>query len=163
MTKTIFWLSVMAIVTVLVAGSIVVGPIAFADNNGKDHKDNKDNKERVSVTTNFANELGEGVTVLLDTTDSGTLRNVHVAINLPCATGTDPIPNGASVVVGVAGGTLTPLISSGVQNTGFPAPGGLCVYHASSVGNAPGTITDVVLITPNGNPPTTATVTGTYN
>ena len=167
MTNTKYWLSLLAISVVLVAGSLTVSPVAIADDDDDDDDDDdKGDKERVSVTTNFAHGLVGGpapaATVLLDTTSSGTLKDVHVAIGLPCPIDGE-IPNGASVLVGVAGGSLVPLISSSAENTGIAADGGLCVYHASSVGNSPGTITDVVLSTPSGTPATTATVTGTYN
>ena len=174
MTKTIFWLSVMTIVTVLVAGSIVVGPIAFADNNGKDHKDNK---ERVSVTTQLTNSGDGGVTVLLDTTGSGFLKTVHVAATLPSANGCTNTPpdGGLAIVAGIAGVTIpsAPLviISSGAENTGFPGDAThSCVFHATVTAPTPHAITDIVLVNgvldgqthvtfPAG---TTVTVTGTY-
>jgi len=125
--------------------------------------------ERVSVTVHFAGSIPGGnelaATVLLDTTGSGTLKDVHVAATLPC-TASNSAPSADIVVLaGVAGIALDiPLITSGEENTGIEGPGGLCVFHGSSIGNEPGTITDVVLSTPSGTTSgVTITITGTYN
>ena len=124
--------------------------------------------ERVSVTVHFAGSIPGGIepaaTVLLDTTGSGTLKDVHVAATLPCSAPDSAPIAGVVVLAGVAPALGVPLITSGAQNTGIAGPGGLCVFHGSSIGNEPGTITDVVLSTPSGTTPgVTITVTGTYN
>ena len=124
--------------------------------------------ERVSVTVHFAGAIPGGfepaATVLLDTTGSGTLKDVHVAATLPCS-GPNSEPSADIVVLaGVAPELGVLLITSEEQNTGIAGPGGLCVFHGSSIGNEPGTITDVVLSTPSGTTSgVTITITGTYN
>ncbi len=124
--------------------------------------------ERVSVTVHFAGAIPGGdepaATVLLDTTGSGTLKDVHVAATLPCDTSTSAPSAGIVVLAGVAPELGVLLITSGEENTGIAGPGVLCVFHGSSIGNEPGTITDVVLSTPSGTTPgVTITITGTYN
>ena len=124
--------------------------------------------ERVSVTVHFAGAIPGGdepaATVLLDTTGSGTLKDVHVAATLPCESSTSGPSADIVVLAGVAPELGVPLITSEAQNTGIAGPGGLCVFHGSSIGNEPGTITDVVLSTPSGTTSgVTITITGTYN
>jgi len=185
MTKTKYWLSLLAISVVLVAGSLAVSPIAIAED---DDDDDGDDNERVSVTTQLTNSGDGGVTVLLDTTGSGFLRTVHVAATLPAAlapgagcVGGDPGPGtptagGLVIVAGIAGVTIpsAPIVvisSSGAENTSFPGDAaGTCVYHATVTAPTKGAITDVVVV--NGilegqaavafPPGTTVTVTGTY-
>ena len=137
--------------------------------------------ESVTVTIaypKFTLKSGE-VVVLLDVTNTATpppstatLSVVHVAANLPCD-GSTAIPD-VSIIAGVAGGTLTPIISSAATFTSFIGPSGTCVYHVTATpGGAGGTvavggpITDVILgsnglsraVIPAG---TTITITGTY-
>jgi len=169
MTKTKYWLSLLAISVVLVAGSLAVSPIANADDDDDDDGDDDgDDNERVSVTTTLGQIPAGGVLVLLDTTGSGTLTNVHVAANLPCADSESAPSNGIAVVAGVAGpgfpGNGIPLISIADDNTGFPGPAGTCIFHGTTTGQEPGTITDVVLVAFGGiSSQTTITITGTYN
>jgi len=175
MTKTKYWLSLLAISVVLVAGSLAVSPIAIAGDDDDD--DDDDDKERVSVTGTYSSSIAVppgGVAVLLDTTGSGTLSTVHVAMNLPCG-GPGTAPTGYVVVAGVAGVTIpsapVPIITSAAENTGFTGTAaGTCIFHATASGGPPGSpteITDVVIFNPAGAPPlppgTTFTVTGTYN
>ena len=175
MTKTKYWLSLLAISVVLVAGTLAVSPVAIAVG---DKKDNKDSKERVSVITQLTNSGDGGVTVLLDTTGSGFLSKVHVAATLPAVGSCDPgtAPAGGLVIVaGIAGVTIPSapivIIADSSQNTGFPGDAtGSCVYHATVTAPTKHAITDVVVVngvldgqTPVAFPPgTTVTVTGTY-
>ncbi len=167
-TKTILTFSIAA---VLVAA---VGSVIFAENYSLEAEAAKPSglTERVSVTTELSNS-GPGVTVLLDTTGSGTLGTVHVAASLPCdATGAPA--GGLAVVAGIAGVSIPPgipVVTSAAENTGFPGMGaGLCVFHNTVTAPAPGSITDVVVVngilpgqSTVGFPPgTTITVTGTY-
>ncbi len=128
-----------------------------------------DSVERVSVTVKMPGVVmkpGE-VFVLLDTTGSGTLETVHVAVNLPCSKNNEPR---FSVLAGVAGGSLEPVISSSDDFTGFKGPKKTCTFHdtilASEVPG--GEITDVILIN-DGNKKSTlprysvVTITGTYS
>lgn len=138
MTKIVFWLSIMVIATVLVAGSLAMSPVAIADDNhndknhndknhdDKNHDDKKNNaaKERVSITTQLTNSCHDdprgcglrgangGVTVLLDTTGSGFLSTVHVAATLPSSDGgcdnSQPPAGRLVIVAGIAGVTIPP-------------------------------------------------------
>jgi len=169
MTNTKYWLSIVAIAAVLIAGSLSVSPIAIADDD-----DDDDDKERVSVTTDIGYvplsppNPGLQVTVLLDVTGSGTLRDVHVAATLPCGgPGTAPAA-GISIVTGIAGVTIPPgttIIGTPIDNTGFPgAIAGTCVFHGTVTGITSGD-TDVVVLNPGGLPlpiGSLVTVTATY-
>ena len=132
--------------------------------------------ERVSVTVplhEYNPDDGE-VMVLLDTTGSGTLCVVHVAANLPCGDD-DPIDGSGNdtpdvnIVAGVAGGSLSAVISDTLDDTGFVGPEDTCVFHdtvfAEDLGHD---ITDVILINPVGGEEdvelegVVVTITGTY-
>jgi len=129
--------------------------------------------ERVSVTINLDDiklKTGE-LMVLLDTTGSGTLSTVHVAANLPCDKSGAPKIH---VVAGVAGGTLSGVLTEATDNTGFDGPEKTCVFHGD-LDDTDNPITDVIII----NPGTASddddkgesqklkgvvvTITGTYN
>ena len=114
--------------------------------------------ERVSVTVPLNEyDVDDGeVMVLLDTTGSGSLCVVHVAANLPCGDD-DPIEGSGNdtpdvnIVAGVAGGSLSAVISDTLDDTGFVGPEDTCVFHdtvfAEDLGHD---ITDVILINPVG-------------
>ncbi len=136
-------------------------------------------------TTTCKQWRNRGVTVLLDTTGSGFLSTVHVAVTLPAAVpcapaspggpGTAPA-GGLVIIAGIAGVTIpsAPLViidGIGSQNTGFPVDAtSSCVYHGTVTAPGKGAITDVVVVngildgqSPVAFPPgTTVTVTGSY-
>ncbi len=128
---------------------------------------------RVSVTTDVGTApifpfAAGGVSVLLDVTGSGTLKDVHVAATLPCAGTSSPPAGGLVIVTGIAGVTIPPgipIISTAADNTGFPGVTvGTCVFHGT-VSGLTGGETDVVLINTGGVPlafGTIVTVTATY-
>ena len=112
--------------------------------------------ERVSVTVAFHDNYKldkEGkVGVLLDTTGSGTLCVVHVAANLQC--NDDNPPNSGAgndtpdirILAGVAGGTLSPVIFSTAEDTGFEGTDETCVFHATVIAADLGhDITDIIM------------------
>jgi len=128
---------------------------------------------RVSVTTEVGTApifpfAAGGVSVLLDVTGLGTLKDVHVAATLPCGgAGTAPA-GGLVIVTGIAGDTIPPgipIISTAADNTGFPGIiVGTCVFHGTVLGLTGGE-TDVVLINPGAVPllfGASVTVTATY-
>src|SRR3990172_9188714 len=131
MTKTVFLGAILAAV-------FVVAAIGFTYS------------ENLTQTANAAQ-----VTVLLDVTGSGTLKDVHVAATLPCGgAGTAP-SGGISIVTGIAGVTIPPgttIIGTAADNTGFPgAIFGTCVFHGTVSGITSGD-TDVVVLNPGGLP-----------
>lgn len=130
---------------------------------------------RVSTTVSYDSGFTlDGVIVLLDTTGSGTLSDIHVAANLPCTGPTAGAGNDAPnvfIIAGVAGVTIPSaplaLIISASEDTGFIGPSGTCVFHGTLSALAPGTVTDIVMLPagpPVALPPgTTVTITATYN
>jgi len=125
--------------------------------------------DTVTVTVTYPKFTlkADEVTVLLDTTGSGTLSTIHVAANLPCDLAAPAIPE-VKIVAGVAPVDLiaVPL----VHVSAVLGVSGTCVYHgdldATSV-PAVMSITDVILastglsrvVMPAGS---TITITGTY-
>jgi len=108
-------------------------------------------EERVSVTIDFEDyelKVGE-VLVLLDTTGSGFLCVVHVAVNLPCDEGQDGIAGNQEppllVVAGIAGGALSGVIDDASDDTSFTGTLNSCVYHDTLFATSSGQITDVII------------------
>jgi len=184
MTKTIHWIAIMSIAAVLVSAT-AIGPIAFADDPDEEDEVECDDERTVSETTTFSTrqtfKSGSGeFIVVLDTTGSGTLCVVHVALTAPCdkanfnnaASVGDSKPK-LSVLAGVAdivgGGALAPVINSAAQDTGFRGPGfgTMCIFHGTiTPAEVGGPITDIILggagFGSISLSETTITVTGTY-
>jgi hypothetical protein len=131
---------------------------------GIDTKLDNSHTDKVVVTVNLDDiklKTGE-VMVLLDTTGSGKLSNVHVAANLPCNILGDGKPTdgdgndepGIWVVAGVADGMLSGVLDEAADDTGFVGPKETCVFHdtvaAADLGHD---ITDVIIIHPDNHPP----------
>src|SRR3990172_5663774 len=157
MTKTVFLGAILAAVFVAVIG------FTYTESFKKTADAEKPSglTERVSVTTDIGYaplsppNPGLQVSVLLDVTGSGTLKDVHVAATLPCGgVGTAP-SGGISIVTGIAGVTIPPgttIIGTAADNTGFPgAIFGTCVFHGTVSGITSGD-TDVVVLNPGGLP-----------
>jgi len=180
-----------------VAGSIMTGTMASAappeNNPGQPFGAILDaiaaipapDKERVSVTTTFGPEdfmnsgSGEFI-VVLDTTGSGTLSVVHVALTTGCdiantnnAASVGNSKPDLSVLAGVADVTnfagIGVVINSAAEDTGFrgPGPGTQCIFHGTlTAAELGGPITDVIIggagVGGVNLGRTTVTVTGTY-
>ena len=166
-SKTILGISSVAVMGMILIMANVATP-ALAGLGGCD------GGEKVSVTVplhEYDPDDGE-VMVLLDTTGSGTLCLVHVAANLPCDGPTAGSGNDTPevfIVAGVAGGSLSEVISVAGDDTGFVGPENTCVFHDTvTASDLLHSITDVILINPDdseGNVElegVVVTITGTY-
>ena len=117
--------------------------------------------ERIAETVTFhdnykINKLHDApgtAMVLLDTTGSGFLCVVHVAANLPCNNDNPPIPGAGNdtpdvvILAGIAGGSLSPVIFSIAEDTGFRGPDETCVFHATVTAAGLGhDITDIIVL-----------------
>lgn len=92
--------------------------------------------------------------------------STHVALTdttSNCSPGAAP-PSNLQVLVGVAGGSLVPVMTAST-NTGIPSPSGQCVFHVTvrpGAGGVPAKITDIVVVN-GGSAPLTAVHTVTVS
>ncbi len=141
MTKTKYWLSLLAISVVLVAGSLAVSPIAIADD---DDDDDSEGEFLIAESTLLAG-LGAGALFpYIDTTPNEIVR-AHVAITDSTDCGTTDPPDNIVILAGEAGVALSGVT---LANTGIGSDA-QCVFHATiipGVGGIPSTVTDIVVV-----------------
>jgi len=165
MTKTKYWLSLLAISVVLVAGSLAVSPIAIAEDDDDDDDDDFD-EIIVQETYNLAGlpaatAIGTGAVIVVDTTPV-VMKGAHIAAVLPttdispfdnCGTEDSPqlviVAGSAPSVGGVISGAniVTPL---GPRPADFAGEDDLCVYHRTiTAADTPASaITDIAVLNP---------------
>ena len=128
MTKTKYWLSIVAIAAVLIAGSLAVSPIAIADDDDDDDDDEFEKGKWLVAETVPLEGLQNGkLRAILDTTPNEIVR-AHIVLTgdaAACTGGADQ-PSNVLVIVGQAGVALsTPTLA----NTGIAGSGSQCVFH----------------------------------
>jgi len=146
MTKTKYWLSLLAISVVLVAGSLAVSPIAIADDD-----DDVEEGEFLIAESTLLDGLGAGsLFPYIDTTPNEIVR-AHVAITdvtEDCGGDTPTEPDSIVILAGEAG---VELVEVTLTNTGIPAEDSdiECVFHATIIpgeDGIPSTVTDIVVV-----------------
>ncbi len=158
MTKTVFWLSIVAIAAVLIAGSLTVSPIAIAD-------DDDDADEIIAQETyNLAGLPIAGAVVVVDTTPT-VMESAHIVAVLPTTDsspfdncGTEDSPQ-LTVVAGSApsvGGVISgaDIVSAlGPRPADFSGEDDMCVYHRTiTAADTPASaLTDIAVINPTGS------------
>jgi len=140
MTKTISWLSIMAIAAVLIAGLIAVNPVAIADDDDDDNGDDVD--LIVTETVNLQGKLRSGDFKLLIDTTPVVFDTGHAALKVPCDENGDTT---LAILAGIAP-NVAPIDLDFVAP--LSNPGTWCVYH----GDIDGDTTDIAIINTGDGP-----------
>jgi hypothetical protein len=134
--------------SVLSLALVPVGQEAAAHGAGDDTGKKRD-IHIVSQSALLAGLPAQALFPFVDSTPSR-IRRAHIAITdstEDCTAGA-AVPDNVQILVGVAGGTLVPVMTE-ATNTGISNLPGQCVFHVTvnaGAGDVPGKVTDIVVV-----------------